>query len=74
MVIFFSSSTTVAILTLLVVLNTQEKKGLVVKFLKASDWNTKLAEYGVKFDQRRSELQFSLQMQTMTVVQENNDM
>ncbi|KAJ7596026.1 hypothetical protein C8J56DRAFT_1043125 [Mycena floridula] len=54
------------------VLNAQEKRGIAVKFLHASAWNGQLASYAVKFESRRGELKFALQMRIATGVDEIN--
>ncbi|KAJ7065406.1 hypothetical protein C8F01DRAFT_1366404 [Mycena amicta] len=54
------------------VLNTQEKRSLAIKFLKATVWNKELAGYATRFTTRRDELQFALNIRTAVTVDEMN--
>ncbi|KAJ7868452.1 hypothetical protein B0H13DRAFT_2281005 [Mycena leptocephala] len=50
-------------------LNAHEKRSVAVKFLRASSWNKELAEYAVRFIQRREDLTFALIIQTPVSVE-----
>ncbi|KAJ7250786.1 hypothetical protein C8J57DRAFT_1354883 [Mycena rebaudengoi] len=54
-------------------LNAQDKHSVAIKFLKASSWNAVLAGYGSRFETRRGELSFTLQMRTAVTVEEMNN-
>jgi hypothetical protein len=44
------------------------KQKVVVRFLKATGWNARLAGFITAFEKRREELNFALQVNTSTTV------
>ncbi|KAF7375676.1 hypothetical protein MSAN_00456800 [Mycena sanguinolenta] len=54
------------------VLNTQEKRSIGIKFLKAGAWNKELGAYASRFVNRREELTFALSMRTAVTIEEMN--
>ncbi|KAJ7589825.1 hypothetical protein C8J56DRAFT_936300, partial [Mycena floridula] len=51
------------------VLSAQEKRNAFIKFVHAPQWNTELVGFGVRFEETREELKFTLQMRTMSGVE-----
>ncbi|KAF8143465.1 hypothetical protein K438DRAFT_1875998 [Mycena galopus ATCC 62051] len=54
------------------VINTQEKRSLSIKFLKAGAWNKELASYATRFTNRRADLTFALSLRTAVTIEEMN--
>ncbi|KAK6987605.1 hypothetical protein R3P38DRAFT_2574822 [Favolaschia claudopus] len=55
------------------VLAAQERRSLVVKFLKASAWNEELGFYAARFTNRREELAFALSLRSVVTIEETNN-
>ncbi|KAJ7589819.1 hypothetical protein C8J56DRAFT_936291 [Mycena floridula] len=51
------------------VLSAQAKRNVFIKFVQAPKWNTELVRFGVRFEETREELKFTLQMRTMSGVE-----
>ncbi|KAJ7157929.1 hypothetical protein C8R43DRAFT_996337 [Mycena crocata] len=54
------------------VLNAQDKRGVGIKFLKASSWNKELGSYAARFKSRREDLTFALSMRGVVTMEEMN--
>ncbi|KAJ7157924.1 hypothetical protein C8R43DRAFT_996328 [Mycena crocata] len=54
------------------VLNTQEKRSVGIKFLKASSWNKVLGEYALRFTTTRERLVFALNLKSAVTMDEMN--
>ncbi|KAJ7140878.1 hypothetical protein C8R44DRAFT_974601 [Mycena epipterygia] len=50
------------------VIDAMQKQSLIIKFCKASDWNSKLAEFKVTFKTRKEQLQFALMISAATTI------